>query len=40
MSSKQGYILVVEDDKESRLEAEKILQKQFTVSLAENAEEA
>lgn len=40
MSSKQGYILVVEDDKESRLEAEKILQKQFTVSLAENAEGA
>ena len=31
---------MVEDDKESRLEAEKILQKQFTVSLAENAEEA
>jgi len=40
MSSKNAHILVVEDETESRMEAEKILQKQFTVSLAGSAAEA
>ncbi|MBQ7863545.1 MAG: response regulator [Lachnospiraceae bacterium] len=40
MSSQYSHILVVEDEKESRLAAEKILKKQFTVSLAESAAEA
>lgn len=40
MSSQYSHVLVVEDEKESRLAAEKILKKQFTVSLAESAAEA
>lgn len=40
MSSEYAHILVVEDETESRMEAEKILQKQFTVSLAGSAAEA
>jgi len=40
MSSKNLHVLVVEDEKESRLAAEKILKKQFTVSLVESASEA
>ena len=40
MSSQYSHVLVVEDEKESRLAAEKILKKQFTVSLVESASEA
>ena len=40
MSSKLGCILVIENDRESRLEAEKILQKQFTVIVAEQVADA
>lgn len=40
MRLKHAKILVVEDEKESRLEAEKILGKQFQVSVAENVDAA
>ena len=40
MSSKYSHVLVVEDEEESRTAAEKILKKQFTVSLAGSASEA